>query len=119
MAQSLEELSTIYSEANELGLTSLGVTQPHSLQSGEQMMLMVEQQVHTTTCTAEAAGGSRAVVSLQQPQQHGEEGSSGLQDGSGEVEREEMVVEEERELDYESDQVSTVISQQATRTAAS
>lgn len=32
MAQSLEELSSIYSEASELGLTSLGVAQPHSLQ---------------------------------------------------------------------------------------
>lgn len=29
MAQSLEELSSIYSEASELGLTSLGVTQPN------------------------------------------------------------------------------------------
>jgi hypothetical protein len=31
--QSLEELSSIYSEANELGLTALGVTQPQ--QGGE------------------------------------------------------------------------------------
>ena len=34
--QSLEELSSIYSEASEFGLTSLGVTQPHQCQQEEE-----------------------------------------------------------------------------------
>lgn len=38
MAQSLEELSSIYSEANELGLTALGVAQPHQMQPVQDMM---------------------------------------------------------------------------------
>lgn len=46
MAQSLEELSSIYSEASELGLTTLGVTQPEVMieQSTANLLAQVGQR---------------------------------------------------------------------------
>lgn len=50
MAQSLEELSNIYSEASELGLTALGVTQPDN-----------EEMIEQNTATVLAEVGEREV----------------------------------------------------------
>ncbi len=131
MAQSLEELSSIYSEASELGLTSLGVTQPHSLQHQQHgqhlrgMMVLQQQQQHSTGTTgsvgaAVPAGGARVMgdggglgdqqqEQLQQHQQQEEVGGGGelvMIETHGEVVMEEEGEMEARELDYDSDQVS-------------
>lgn len=45
MAQSLEELTNIYSETSELGLTSLGVTQPEDEEMIEQSTASVLAEV--------------------------------------------------------------------------
>ncbi len=55
--QSLEELSSIYSEASEFGLTSLGVTEPQQQQQEENDddIIMVQQHSAASAMVAAAA----------------------------------------------------------------
>ena len=80
--QSLEELSSIYSEASELGLTSLGVTQPPSQDEEE------DDIIQQSAISAMAAEGLPA------------EGGLAVAEGSHVVELEQREPEE-----YYSDQV--------------
>ena len=57
MAQSLEELSNIYSEASELGLTALGVSQPES-----------EQMIEESTASVLAEVGEREIQDFEEPE---------------------------------------------------
>lgn len=61
--QSLEELTSIYSEASELGLTTLGVTEPQQEQEGGGDMKF---SAAATLLAAEAEQGSRVQGSREQ-----------------------------------------------------
>ncbi len=56
MSQSLEELSNIYSEASELGLTALGIPQPHMLDNTSISVLTAAS--HIEEVVAEKNGGA-------------------------------------------------------------